>query len=378
MYRILVSAIPYDGGKSGISDYINSVVGFLIKQHRVDLVILEQDVELFPHRDERLRFIRVGKRLARPLLSMLWHALVLPFQMKRADYDFIFLPAGNRRLFLFNRLPTIVTFHDLSQYYVEGKYDPFRIFYIKRIIPFMLKRVDRIVAISENTRRDICRFYHIAEERVSVNYNGFNRELYSEALPGDRALLSKQLGLKKSYFLYIARIEHPGKNHLNLLKGYAMLPEAVKERYDLVLAGSLWNGGEVVKQYIEEMADRERVKLLGFVDSAYLPLLYREASLYLFPSFYEGFGIPLLEAMASGLPVLCADRSSLPEIGGEAVLTFNPDRPEEIKGAVMQVLESEELARRMVKLGLERVKMFDWQRHAERIVKLYEEGQQSS
>lgn len=379
MYRILVSAIPYDGGRSGISDYINSVVGCLVEEHRVDLIILEQDVEHFPHRGERLRFIKVNNRLARPLYSMLWHTLILPFRIKRSDYDFFFLPAANRRLCLFRRLPMVATFHDLSQFYVKGKYDPFRMFYVKRIIPLLLKRVDRIIAISESTKRDLCRFYRTKERRITVNYNGFNRGRYSPAgAEGDRERLAEKLGLTKSYLLYIARIEHPGKNHLNLIRGYAMLPASIKERYDLVLAGSLWNGGEVVKEYIEMMPERNKIRLLGFVEDSYLAPLYREASLYLFPSYYEGFGIPLLEAMASGLPVVCSDRSSLPEIGGDAVLTFNPESPEQIMESIMMVLEDSELAGQMVKRGLERVKLFDWKRHAERIVKLYEERERGS
>lgn len=115
--------------------------------------------------------------------------------------------------------------------------------------------------------------------------------------------------------LYIGRIEHPGKNHLGLLKAYDMLPKEMMEEYDLVCAGGMWNGSEVVLQHVHNMQQPKNVHFLGFVSNQEMAALYIHASLYVFPSLYEGFGIPILEAFAAGVPVICSNRSSLPEIG---------------------------------------------------------------
>ena len=363
----------YDGGKSGISEYINQVTEHLCREHRVDLLILEQDREVFPlPESDNLRFITYSNRYAKPALNMLWHSLVLPFRINFSEYDFVFLPAGNRRLFGRCPKPCLVTFHDLSQFHIPGKYDALRMFYIKKIVPALLKRTaDLVFAVSSSTKRDIVEYYHYPADKIEVNYNGYNAGRFGNAEVDGEAVREKY-GLTKPYILYVARIEHPGKNHLNLIKAYEQLPEALKVRYDMAFAGSKWLGGEAVIEYWEQSPDKERIKLLGFVENAHLPGLYRGASIYAFPSFFEGFGIPLLEALSSGVPAVCANTSSLPEVGGGAVLTFSPDSPEEIRDRLVEVMENPGLREEMIAKGYEQVKKFSWEIHTRKILEGYE------
>jgi len=179
--------------------------------------------------------------------------------------------------------------------------------------------------------------------------------------------------LKKNFFLYISRIEHPGKNHLRLIKAYEKLPESIKKEYDLVFAGSIWLGGRVVTDYAKQIPDRERIHFLGFVKDETLKELYHCSSLYIFPSLYEGFGTPLVEAMACGTPVICSNVSSLPEVGGDAVLTFDPEDENGIHDCILKVMSDSNLRKEMIKKGLERVKEFDWSKHAKKIVRKFEE-----
>ncbi len=364
--RIFVSCIAFDEGKSGISDYIISVVRIMAKSHRVELLIYQSDIHLFPLRSENIIFIPVADRLKKPALSMFWHLYVLPFKYKYKDYDLVFLPAGNRRLFARYPSHTVVTFHDLSQFYIPEKYDSLRMAYIKFIIPHYIKKAPHIYAISENTKNDMLRHYDMKPQQIKVNYNGYEPSKLETNI--SEIELRSRFGLDKPYLLYIARLEHPGKNHVNLIKAFEMLPELIRQQYDLVLAGSPWSGHETIVEYAEKSEVKAQIHFTGFVSNDILAALYKNARLYVFPSLYEGFGIPLLEAMASGLPVVCSNRSSMPEIGGNAVLSFDPEYPADISAKIEEVLVNTVLYKKMVERGLARVKEFSWKAHVETII----------
>jgi len=361
MQKIAISALAYDGGRSGIANYIENVVQALSPYASIDLIVNHNDQKFFEGISENIKFKTVPSYLQKPLVNMLWHLLVLPFKLWQKKYDWIFLPAGNRRLMAFYPAKTLVTMHDLSQFHVSNKYDSFRMFYIKKIIPFFLKRADRILTVSGNTADDLVRFYGMDKKELIVNYNGVNTNNYSLSSHHDEKIRLND----KPYILYVARIEHPGKNHLNLIKAYEQLDEKLKEKYDLVLIGGDWNGAQTVHQYAEQSADSERIRFLGYVANDALPQYYRQASLFVFPSFYEGFGIPMVEAMASATPVAASNTSSLPEVGGDAALYFDPKDPMDISNTMTKILSSEECGRRMREAGLEQVKKFDWDKHAQ-------------
>lgn len=365
--KLLVSCLAFDGGKSGISDYTVNVVRELLKHEAVTLLIHPSDQAIFPLQHSSLSFEPVAEWIKRPLISMLWHLYCLPRLIARKKWQMLFLPAGNRRLLASYSIPTVVTFHDLSQYHIPGKYDALRTLYIKWIIPHYLKKAPAIFAISNSTKADMLRFYKMKAQQIELNYNGYDPAKLDDALPLNE--LKAKFGIKGKYLLYIARIEHPGKNHLKLLQAYEKLPQWIRDDYELVCAGGKWNKAEAVLDYHAQMQDRERIHFPGFVEGAEIASLYHNASLYVFPSLYEGFGIPLLEAFAAGLPVVCSERSSLPEIGGDAVRTFNPEDPDEIARQIELVLCNPPLGLQMIFLGHERLKDFSWALHAGKILK---------
>ena len=368
-YRIFVSGMAYDEGKSGVSDYLNNVIKALSKDHKIDMIMLESDISRFPVSNSNLNLIPISDKLKNPIRNMLWHLYTLPEKFDLKSYDFIFLPAANRRLIAKLPVPAIVTFHDLSQFHIPAKYDAFRMFYIKKVIPYFVKKVDKILAISKNTKEDLIKYYKLAPEKIKVNYNGYDSKRFVTA---PRTSL-KPLGIQKKYFLYIARIEHPGKNHLRLIKAYEDLPQEVRNRYDLVLPGKSWSGSEKIMEHLENSPDKERIHLTGFVDSEILPKLYQQCSLYIFPSLYEGFGIPLIEAMACGAPVVCSNTSSLPEIGGEAVALFDPYSVLSIRETIWRVISSDKMQKAMIENGFRQIKQFSWEKHARMIIKSFEE-----
>jgi glycosyltransferase involved in cell wall biosynthesis len=168
--------------------------------------------------------------------------------------------------------------------------------------------------------------------------------------------------LPERFLLYVSRLEHPGKNHVGLLRGYrAVLDRDPSFPYDLVFAGSRWNGAEAVDAEITELGLGERVHLLGFVEDAALPHLYRAARALVFPSLFEGFGIPILEAQASGLPVAGANVSSIPEVVGEGGILFAPADLEATADAIVRVARDEGLRAELVRKGLENAGRYTWE-----------------
>lgn len=369
-YKILVSVLAYDNGKSGIADYINNVVKYLSINHSLDLLIYEKDSYIFPHKNDNINLLIVSDKFSKPAISMSYHLFVLPFTLPLDEYDFVFLPAGNRRLFSRYSTKTIVTFHDLSQFHIDNKYDSMRMHYIKKVIPYFLKKAPIVMAISESTKSDLVKYYGMSKNSIDVNYNGYDPSKLSVNLTEEQ--LVNKYNITDEYILYISRIEHPGKNHLNLIKAYELLPESIKKNFQLIFAGSDWNGAQEVLDYTQKSPDRERIIFLGFVPDQDLGALYKFASLYAFPSFYEGFGIPLLEAMYSEIPVVCSNVSSLPEVGGDAVVTFDPTSPENISGVIKYVLENPEIQEKMILSGKEQVKKFSWDKHCQKIISLIE------
>lgn len=370
MKKIFVSALVFDDGKSGISNYIENTVYNLANNHKVSVAILKKDIQNFRKKHKNINFISFPNFLGNTILNLIFHMFILPFFVFNKKYDFMFLPAGNRRLMLFYPIYTIVTFHDLSQFNVKTKYDSFRMFYIKYFIPLLLKPIRKIIAVSNNTKLDLQKYFKIDPSRIVVNYNGVDTSLFGQNNVCF-SQLKNRLHINKEYFLYVSRIEYPGKNHLNLIKAYESLPLEVKQKYDLILVGSSREKSYVVIDYINKSKDKQRIKVLGFVKSEELPCLYENAKLFIFPSFYEGFGIPLIEAMSVGIPTLCASNSSLLEIGKGISKFFNEHNPLSIKESIEEVLKDEKLQVQMVSNGLKEIKKYDWRCHANKITELY-------
>ena len=372
MKNIFVSALAFDEGKSGISNYIENSVYNLAVSNNVHVAILKKDIKNYTRTHKNIHFITYPDFLGNPILNLLFHFFILPFLISK-QYDFIFLPAANRRLMLFYPLYTIATFHDLSQFYIPGKYGLMRMFYIRYFIPIFLKGVNKIIAVSNNTKEDLMKYLKLQDKDIIVNPNGYDKELYFNSQLD--LTIKTDINPFQNYILYISRIEHPGKNHLNLIKAYELLPHNIKKSYPLVLVGTNSGNAKIVHDYVNKSKYKEYIKFLGFVPNEAMPNIISNAKIFVFPSLYEGFGIPLIEAMAMNIPTLCASNSSLLEIGKDVSLFFDEYDVLSIKETMIKVIEDEKLQFKMKKAGLNRAKLYDWRSHANSIINLYEKSQ---
>lgn len=351
--NILVSCMGYDGGKSGISTYMKNVVKYLKESpHHFTLVVEKDSIQDFAG----FKTIVVPKIFSKSLLGMLWHFFILPFYTLNRTYDCILILAASRRYLAFSKIPQVGVIHDLSAYRVEGKYDPLRMFYLRKIQPWLGRRLNQIVAISESTKKDIEYYWNVPITKVTLNYNGLNE--FSQ--PDDR--IQSRCHLSK-YILYVSRIEYPGKNHIGLIQAFEALPAQLRQNYQLVIAGTEWKGAKPVIEYAQKSPCHNQIIFTGFVSNAELTSLYTHALLFVFPSFSEGFGLPLIEAMSFGIPCACSNTSALGEIGKDAALLFDPINTDQIRDSIQQILTQTDLRNEIIHKGLRRAAQFDWKKH---------------
>lgn len=370
--RIGISAFAGDGGKSGISQYMANICGrvaALAPRHELVAFTGAADRDWVASWHPRIEVVALPDRTAHPIASIAWHLLRLKPALAEHRCELAFMPAGNRRLAWDYGVPSLGTVHDFSQLHVPQKYDALRMAYIMRVLPAMMRRLTRVIAVSESTRRDLETFARVPPERIRVIYNGadlarFKPPADAAARAAARAEVAAAVGAPGPYLLYVSRLEHPGKNHVRLLDAFARLRRERGIPHRLILAGGRWNGAEAIDERIAALGLGDAVILTGFVPAALLPSLYHAADCLVFPSLFEGFGIPVLEAMASGTPVCASDRSSIPEVVGDAGLLFDPEDVAAMAAAIGRLLDDTALRERVIAAGLARAAGFTWDRAA--------------
>lgn len=377
--RLTVGVVCHasDGGRSGIGQYLVNVVRRfpqIAPSHRFVLFFPQRDAGLWEGLGPQVTLVPQPDSLEAPLRSMSWHLHGLRTDLAAHGCDAVFLPAGNRRLGWRYGVPSVATVHDLSQLHVPGKYDLLRMLHARHLMPALMRRQDRLVCVSDNTRRDVLTFARAEAGRVSVVHNGADLARFSTRRPGRRGRLARRFGIYGPFVLYVARLEHPGKNHVMLLEAFARLVKDGRHPHRLVLAGPDWSGSEAIHERIRRLGLGDRVITTGFVATEDLPDLYQGAELFVFPSLYEGFGIPLVEAMTAGTAACVARRGSLPEVAADAALLFDPTDATDIARTMEQLLTDATLRERLVARGRQRANEFDWDRCTARVVQHIEEA----
>ena len=376
--KIGITTFGGDGGKSGISQYIINILReFAVLEDRPDfeVIVYEDEKELFVPDPDSMSTICFGDSLRSPVANIAWHQFSLPKLCRKQKYDVLFLPAGNRRLPMSLPCPSVGTVHDFSSIHVEGKYDPARMFYIKRVLPFLARKLTRVLTVSESSKRDIVEYARVPEKYVTVTPLAADNQVY---FPRSAAECVKRIGpkydIRPPYILYISRIEHPGKNHAGLVRAFSILKETEDIPHQLVLAGSDWDRAEEVHSAAAESAYTDDIVFTGFAPNDDLPDLYCGAELFVFPSLYEGFGLPVLEAMTCGVPVACSNISSIPEVIGDTGILFDPHDDEAIADAMRRLLTDPGLLNDCRERGLARAKKYTWSATAALTLKVLREA----
>lgn len=258
----------------------------------------------------------------------------------------------------------VLTVHDLSYEIYPRSFPLNRAFFLKGT-RWSAKLADRVIAVSESTKRDLMKFYRLPEEKITVIHNGVDASFSPHISQGALARVRKEYDLKKPYLLAIGSA-HPRKNTDRLIDALDAVNRGRAEGVQLIFTGSL--AADVMKR----AAARDDVRVLGHVPDEDLPALYRCANGFVYPSLYEGFGLPVLEAMACGTPVACSNVSSIPEIAGDAACFFSPTDVASMVKAIKTLLVDENGRRQLSEKGLERSAIFSWEKTARQTAAVYQ------
>jgi glycosyltransferase involved in cell wall biosynthesis len=359
---------------AGVGRFVRGIVGALIDLDRENQYTL-----MYTPPDKGIQkglLYRAPNVVGRPfilserVLNLLWYKLGIPLPIEtvggRADVyyfpDFALPPVRNGR--------SVITIHDLSFLLVPDCAEDGLRAHLERIVPASVREADFITADSENTRNELTTLLDAPPDRVEVVYGGVDARFRpvrdTEALEGIR----QKYGLQFPFVLYVGTIE-PRKNLARLLRAFTNLRSRHRIRHRLVVAGGLgWLYQDVLRE-IDELAAEHEVVFLGRVVDDDLPALYSLADVFVFPSLYEGFGLPPLEAMACGCPVVCSDTSSLPEVVGDAAVLVSPFDVDGISDALATLIADPDRRADLGERGLLRSREFTWESSARRLLDVF-------
>lgn len=300
-----------------------------------------------------------------------WNQLYFIFSraIKLYKIDLLHSPTSLSPLILSNSIKTVMTIHDLAIKLFPETCSKLELLWCNIGWPRCFKKVKHIVTVSENTKRDIIEFYGVPEDKITVIYPYIPfklPEISEEALVAFRA----RYGLPERYILHVG-LPYKRKNLVSFLEAFQILKRK-GVRHKLVLVGPKGREAENIFTTISKLNIFNEVILTGFVPDTDLPLIYQAADVFVFPSLYEGFGYPPLEAMACGTPVVVSGISSLPEIVGDAGLFVDPLNPEDIAEKIFQVISSPNLANKLQMAGLKRVEYFSKEKMINKHLEVYQ------
>ena len=321
-----------------------------------------------PPEHSRLLVRRSRLPTGRPAVRILWEQTVLPWQLDGLDliHGLAFVTP------LLARCPSVVTVYDLSFLHYPERLPAARRLYLRTFTGISCRRARRVITISRSGADDVHRLLGIPRDRIDVAVPGVHPDYFPRPAETVEAFRARQ-GLPARFLLHVGTIE-PRKNLPVLLQAYARLPEAVRREVPLILVGGRGWGMAELEAAIAAGGLQDSVRLAGYVPDEELPLWYSAATAFVYPSVYEGWGMPVVEAMACGTPVLVSDASSLPEAAGDAGLCLPPHDVEAWTAALGRALHDADWRREATEKGPAHAAMFSWEKTARAIARSYRQA----
>jgi glycosyltransferase involved in cell wall biosynthesis len=361
--------------KSGIDHYSSSLIRCLSTYRgdlRFILFISEQRLKNLPTLPDQVVLVPVRCCFDSGFANLFWYLFLLPGLAKKHHVTYLHLFGGNRRTTRYPRARLIVTVQDIFHFGRPALYDRLAYAWFSLVICAALRRLQHVIAVSLATKRDLVSRLHLPSSRISVIHNG--QEL------DDRSLSPIVLSLEDSqvlqsitapYLLYVSSLDYPRKNHCRLLKAFEAICQSHPFALDLVFVGPSFSRSHLILDAIASSGVANQVHNLGFVSSELLRALYERALIFVHPSLLEGFGYPLLEAMAMGLPVACSDLPVFREIGGDIPVYFDPADPTAMAAAITSILQGSMPSPGAIEKGVRRARSFSLESSFSKLLAYY-------
>jgi len=349
--------------QKGLGRYVKKLVENLEKTD------LDNQYFIFLRKDNFLNYNPKNNNFKKVLADYKWYGfkeqILFPFKIRKHKIDLMHFPHFNVPLLYFN--PFIITIHDLilkrfptsrASALIPAYYWLKNLVY-QIVIFSAIKRSKKIIAVSNYTKNDILKYFKVKSDKIKVIYEGAPN---SEG----RSLRSKERSLLYPYLLYVGNA-YPHKNLERLILSFNKLIEDKKDLY-LILVGEI---DYFYKKIQDKFSDSKKIIFTDFISDKELVALYKNASIYVFPSLYEGFGLPPLEAMSCGVPVVCSQASCLPEILENSAIYFDPEDINDMAEKIKYVLDNEKIQKQLISNGFEQIKKYKWEEMTQEILKIY-------
>lgn len=347
----------------GFGWFTNEVFKRIVNQHPEHefIFIFDRDFDPAFVFGPNVTAVKKGPKARHPWLFYWWYELSIPKILKKYKADVFISPDGY--LSLKASIPQIAVIHDLNFEHYPGDLKPHIMRYYKKNFPLFAKKANNIITVSEYSKEDIAKQYGIDKNKITVAYNGvddgFKRSGSTEIL-----VFKQKFNISQKYYLAVGSI-HARKNINRLLQAFDIFKSKTNSTMQLVLVGSKYNWTTEMKNTLEKMKFGKDIIFTGHLSKQELIHAYSGAKALVFPSYFEGFGIPLIEAMKCECPVICANTTSFPEVAGDAALYFDPFNIQDIVIKMEEFCANEQLSLQLIEKGKQRVKLFDWSRTAE-------------
>ncbi|MBN1132167.1 MAG: glycosyltransferase family 4 protein [Bacteroidales bacterium] len=291
-----------------------------------------------------------------PLLWIIWFELVIPHVLKKIKADLFLSPDGY--LSLRTKVPSLAVIHDINFIHRPDDIPFFTCRYYRYFFPKFAERANRIVTVSEYSRRDIINQFDIPEDKIDLVYNGAN-ESFNPVPEDTKEEVKGKYSSGSPYFLFVGSL-HPRKNITNLLKAFQLFKDDLKNDLKLLIVGKKFFLNREMEEQINSMKDKKDVIFTGRLSQHELRKVYGAAFALTFVPYFEGFGIPVVEAMKCDLPVIASNVTSLPEIAGDAALFAEPGNPGSIRDAMVRMFKEKGLRDELIEKGRQRRELFNW------------------
>lgn len=353
---------------TGIGTYTDNVLSQLLnidKENYYHIYWSGDDYERFSYPNSKI--VMTSKKHHR-----FFQLNYMPGNLLKEKIDIYHVPQNGIGLSENTPCKKVITVHDLIPYIMPETVGKGYLLKFLKDVPTIIQFADAIITVSEWSKKDILKFFPIEENKVFVTPLAADLKYKPIDRQWCRYMLEKKMNIKKPFILYIGGFS-PRKNVRSLIMAFSKVYKDLNKDYKLVIVGSLKDEGNCLKELCEKLGISSQVIFTGFVEEDLLPILYNAAELFVYPSFYEGFGLPPLEAMSCGTPVLSSNVSSIPEVVEDAGILIDPYDTSNLMESLAKILNNETLKDQLSTAGLRRASQYSWQKTAKETLKTYEQ-----
>lgn len=358
--------------RTGIEEYSYQVIKHLVNELKNDQVVLYlrkiDNLQLITKNgNTKINELELPKNWQVRIINWprLWTQGGLSLEMFLNPVDALFIPAHT--VPVIHPKNTIVTIHGLEYEFCPDAYSFWEKLYMRRSIKNSCKWAQTIISVSQNTKSDLIKLYKVKEDKIHVIYEGYDQNQKSKIKNQND---NSKLKIDHKYIFFVGRLEER-KNVINIIRAFEILKEQYKIPHKLVLGGKPGFGYEKIKNEIANVNCAEDIIELGFVSEEEKWNFLKNADVFVFPSLYEGFGLPVIEAQIVGTPVVTSNVSSIPEVANSSAMLIDPNNAEEMADAIYKIISDEKTKQDLIQKGLENVKRFSWEKCARETAKLF-------